>query len=468
MSVGPACLHNFMSRGMLDAALEEIEQIKQKRIRMRFRKSKLPSMPTLPNIPLNALTPKFLSDILFRTDKRMELFLGLSPQKRLMLLRSLTTSVRRDILTHIPDDDLVELLNMVDPDEATDMLQLLTAKRREHVLHMVGIDLKNSLSTLLEFDAETAAGLMTLDYIQMHDQDTIADVAKRFKNHEKATGRPPVIVVMKDGGKLAGFLPGHELGFGRASEKIGKFVKRLPAISYAANHDEVIRMFHAHPHAKVAVKNDAGDVIGIIYSDDVLNLMQDKEASSLYDFAGIRQEESIADSAKRKVKNRYQWLIINLATAFLAAFVVGQFEDVLTAFVLLAVYMPIVAGMGGNAATQTLAVMVRGISLGQIDLRSASRTLRNEMTAAFVNGLINAVLVAGVVLIVNHDAKIALVLALAMVINMVVAAFFGTLVPLIMSKLGKDPAASATIFITTATDVLGFLAFLGLATVILQ
>jgi magnesium transporter len=176
----------------------------------------------------------------------------------------------------------------------------------------------------------------------------------------------------------------------------------------------------------------------------------------------------VADSARRKVRNRYQWLIINLATAFLAAFTIGQFEDILTEFVLLAVYMPIVAGMGGNAATQTLAVLVRGISLGQIDLKTASRTLRNEMGAAFVNGMINAVLVAVVVVLINHDYKIAAVLASAMIINLLVAAFFGTLVPLIMSKLGKDPAASATIFITTATDVLGFLAFLGLATVILQ
>ncbi|MGH9857985.1 MAG: magnesium transporter, partial [Acidobacteriota bacterium] len=366
---------------------------------------------------IEVLYPKTLTDILFKKSKRTELFLELSPQKRLLLLRSLTPSVRKDILLHVPDDELVELLHMVDPDEATDLLQLLTAKRREKILQMVSSELKSSLSTLLEFDAETAAGLMTLDYIQADIGDTIADVSKKFKAHEKSTGRPPVIVVMKDEGRLAGFLPGHELGFGRTSERIEKYVKRLPAISYAAKHNEVIHMFHSHPHSKVAVKNDAGDVIGIIYSDDVLNVMQEKEASTLYDFAGIRQEENIADSARRKVHNRYQWLIINLGTAFLAAFVVGQFEDILNQFVLLAVYMPIVAGMGGNAATQTLAVLVRGISLGQITLKTASRTLRNELGAAFVNGLINAVLVAAVVIFVNRDFRIALVLAMAMVIN---------------------------------------------------
>ena len=134
---------------------------------------------------------------------------------------------------------------------------------------------------------------------------------------------------------------------------------------------------------------------------------------------------------------------------------------------LLAIYMPIVAGMGGNAATQTLAVQVRGISLRQIDLSNAWMSLRNELGAGLVNGIINGIIVFSVVMVVNHDFKIAMVLGLAMIINLLVASTFGTLVPLIMKRLGKDPATSATIFITTATDILGFLAFLGLATIVL-
>jgi len=209
-------------------------------------------------------------------------------------------------------------------------------------------------------------------------------------------------------------------------------------------------------------------VLGIIYSDDVLQLMHEQESASLYDFAGISDEESVMDSTRRKVRFRYKWLIINLFTAFLAAFTVGLFEATLTKYVLLAVYMPIVAGMGGNAATQTLALVVRGISLKQIDLKTAGRTLRNEMSAGFINGLINGVIVCGVVIAKDGDYRIAIVLALAMVINLFVAGFFGTLIPLIMHKLKKDPATSATVFITTATDVLGFVAFLGLATIILR
>lgn len=412
------------------------------------------------------LNPAAFADLLFDKDQRTKIFLDLAPEKRLELLGTLTPHVKHDILVHIPEPDLVAILEAIDPDEATDILQILTRHRREKVLGMLSQEVKKSLSTLLEFDPETAAGLMTLDYVQADASESISSVAKKFKQHEKATGRPPAILVMK-AGKLSGFLPGHELGFAARHELIGKYVKKMPSISHAATHDEVMDLFRSHPHGKVAVLNDQEAVLGIIYSDDILKLIQDNEASSLYDFAGINQEESVSDSIRRKVQNRYRWLIINLATAFLAAFTVGMFEDTLDKFVLLAIYMPIVAGMGGNAATQTLAVQVRGIALNQIELKTAWRTLRNELGAGFVNGLINGVLVAAVVIFLNHDFKIAFILAVAMVVNLLVAAFFGTIVPLIMQKLGKDPAASATIFITTATDVLGFLAFLGLASFIL-
>jgi len=419
---------------------------------------------TLNQLNVNPIT---VADILFRKDTRTELFLSLKLKKRIELLDSVTTSVRKDILQHIPDQDAVDILEALDPDDATDLLQLITSHKREKVLALLSQELKDSLSTLLEFDPDTAAGLMTLDYIQVDVTDNVASVAKKFKQHENLNGRLPVILALKDN-VLAGFLPGHELGFASRSELIGKYVKRIPTISYAATHKDVLQKFHSHPHSKVAVLNDAGNVLGIIYSDDVLKIIQDHEASSLYDFAGIRKEESVTDSARRKVNNRYQWLIINLATGFLAAFTIGLFQDTLSKFVLLAIYMPIVAGMGGNAATQTLAVQVRGIALKQIELKTAWRTLKSELGAGLINGLITGALVAVAVIYLNHDVKLALVLAVAMILNLIVASFFGTIVPLIMQKLGKDPAASATIFITTATDVLGFLAFLGLATIVLN
>ncbi len=422
-------------------------------------------IPTIEDI--NDSVNSILPDIIFRYDKRLNIFLEQTTEKQAEILRKAPKSVRKDLLIKMPEPDLVKILSVVDPDQATDMLQLLTKTKRESVLAQVSEEIKESLSTLLEFDANTAAGLMTLDYISVESTDNIKTVAQKFKTHETKTGRSPIILVKKEG-KLSGFLPAHELGLAGRNELIGKYIKRIPTISYAADHQKVVDKFRAHPHNKIAVLNDSDEVMGIIYSDDVLQLIEEKEAATLYDFAGVSSEEGVSDSSARKVKFRYKWLIINLATAFLASFVVSQFESTISEYVLLAVYMPIVAGMGGNAATQTLAVLVRGIALKQISLRTAFKTLKNEVGAGFINGLINGFLVAFIVMIKDHDVKIAIILALAMVINMIVAATFGTLVPLIMAKLRKDPATSATIFITTATDVLGFLAFLGLATIILK
>jgi len=193
-----------------------------------------------------------------------------------------------------------------------------------------------------------------------------------------------------------------------------------------------------------------------------------REASSLYGFAGVRAEESVFDNAGRKIKHRYKWLMINLGTAFLASTIVSLFDETISKYVLLAVYMPVVAGMGGNAGTQTLAVLVRGISMNQITLKTMWRTLKNELGSGFVNGAINGAIITGIVFLKDGDWRIGLILALAMSVNLVIAGFFGTIVPLVMKRLGKDPASSATVFITTATDIFGFLTFLGLATLILS
>jgi magnesium transporter len=407
-----------------------------------------------------------IRQISFDPDKRVEVFRSLTENEKTEVLYWLTPHIKKDLLASLEDKEVIEVLEKVDPDEATDMMQLLGKRKRERLLEHLSENLKDTVSDLLQFDPETAAGLMTLDYIIADVSDTVEGVARKFKAHERKTGRQPVVLALKDG-KLAGFMPGHELGFARKTERITNYIKRVPTIHHSADHDDVIQLFRSHPHNKVVVLDDSGNVAGIIYSDDVLKLMHDQEASTLYDFAGIHEEESVTDTTKEKVNHRYKWLIINLGTAFLAAATVGLFQDTLSKYVLLAIYMPIVAGMGGNAATQTLAVMVRGISQRQIGTGTAVQALKNEMGAGFANGLINGVIVAAVVLVLNHNAKVALVLALAMIINLVVAGLFGTVVPLIMERLGKDPASSATIFITTATDVLGFLAFLGLGTLIL-
>lgn len=410
---------------------------------------------------------EIIHKISFAGKSRTEVFMELRPEKRALTLVHLTKHIQHQLILTLKDDVLIEIFSYLDPDEITDLIQLLPDRRQEEIIKEFSEELKKTVEILNQFDPQSAAGLMNLDYILAEMDEKIADIIKRFKIHEKRTGRLPVILAMEEG-RLKGHLPGHKLGFAKPSERVKKYIQKIHTIKHNASHDEVLHVFRNHPHNKIAVLGHRGGVVGVIYSDDILKVLREEETSALYDFAGVHNEENVMDSARQKVKYRYKWLIINLATAFFASFTVGLFDEVIAKYVLLAVYMPIVAGMGGNAGTQTLAILVRGIALNQIDLKTVMPTLKREILAGIVNGLINGLLVAAVVIIVNRDYKIAFILCMAMIFNLFVAAFFGTLIPLIMKKFGKDPATSATIFITTATDVLGFMAFLGLATLILS
>lgn len=379
----------------------------------------------------------------------------------------LSKHTRYQVLSGLDNYQTVNLLEALDPDDATDVLQMFDKKTQERLVGELSEDIKEQVALLLKFDRETAGGLMTLNYIQVDIDETILNTAKKFRLHEKRTGKPPEIIVLNQN-KVIGYVPGYAFGFAGPKEKIKEYIKPIKKIYHGASTKEVIETIRNYPHKKLVVFDEDKNLVGVIYVDDVLRVLKEKEASSLYDFAGVRGEEEITDPARLKIRFRYKWLMINLMTTFLAAGTVSLFRNTLDKYVLLAVYMPIVAGMGGNAGTQTLAVMVRGISLKQISFKNFLRPLSREVLTGFVNGLINGTLVFTIVMLLNRNFMIALVLAVAMVFNLVIAAFFGTLIPLVMKHFNKDPASSATVFITTTTDVLGFMVFLGLATFLLK
>jgi len=401
-----------------------------------------------------------------------------SPKKRVSIFRespvniqgfillNLSRRFRDDILNELEEEEILKLLHYLDPDKATDLLRCVDKHRREKITKELSEDKREKVEFLLRFNPKTAAGIMSLDYVEVSKKATFGEVSKLIQKHEKRTGKVPTILVVENG-FFIGEVPGHVIVTRKGKDRIGKYIRRVPKIKYDLDENEVIRVFKTHEHNKIIVLDDDGSVLGVIYSDDILRLLQKKSASNLYGFAGVREEEDVLDSALMKVKNRYKWLIINLATAFLAASVVGLFQKTISAFVLLAVYMPIVAGMGGNAGTQTLAVVVRGLTLREVELKTGKKVIVNEMLAGAVNGVVNGVLVAAVAVLWNKTPLLGLIVGIAMVVNLIIAGFFGTVIPLLMKRLGKDPASSATVFITTATDVLGFFVFLGLASLVL-
>lgn len=405
--------------------------------------------------------------ILSSPKERVSIFRDIPVNKQGFILLNLSKHIRQEIIDSLTDKELTASLNYLDPDEATDILQILKDKRRKKILRKMSRAIREKVEFLLRFNPQTAAGIMNLDYVEVNKNALFEQIAKIIQKHEKTTGKVPAILIVNEDGFLIGELPAHTLAIAKRKEKIAKYIKKIPKVKYNRDENEVISTFKKHPHNKIAVLDEDDSIIGIIYSDDILKLIAKQTTNHLSDFAGVSKEEDVLDSAIVKVKNRYKWLIINLATAFLAASIVGLFQNTISAFVLLAVYMPIVAGMGGNAGTQTLAVVVRGLALKEIKLKTAKRVIINEVLAGAINGIINGILVAAVAILWNKNPLLGLVIGISMVINLIVAGFFGTIIPLIMKRLGKDPASSATIFITTATDVLGFFVFLGLASLML-
>lgn len=382
----------------------------------------------------------------------------------------LPESVRRSVVEDLPRQQLQDFVRRLDPDEATDVLALADEDRQEEILRRLDADRRERIEFLLEFDPESAAGLMHLDYVTIGSQRSFEEVTERVRRYEDRTGRFPTVFVMENG-RLLGELPGQALAMSTTgSDAITDYVQETPTADFDDEQEEVLEVFRANPESSVAVldrEEEDDTVMGVIYAEDLLRVLDEEASRTLYEFTGVTEEESILDGPLSKVRNRYKWLIVNLGTAFLAAAVVGLFEDTIAAFTLLAVYMPVVAGMGGNAGTQSMAVTVRGLAFDQVSLSTGGRAVLNEILAGAANGTITGLLVAAIATVFNQSPLLGLVLGVSMVLNLVIAGFFGTIIPLILDRAGTDPATSATIFITTATDVLGFFIFLGLARVIL-
>ena len=346
------------------------------------------------------------------------------------------------------------------------LARIPNARYRKRIIEKLKEEISEKVDHFLRFHPQATLSLVNFNYLFIPSGLTIGEAANIIDEHYEETGKYPEIL-LQERGQLLGEVPFADLVRERNSLPLKKFVQPITTISYQAGVTEIIDLLTATKTKKVVMLDIDGSVLGIIYADSVRPLFEKLPAESLYDFAGVRESEGVNDGMWSKVKHRYRWLIINLGTGFLAAAVVSLFEDTLSAYVLLAAYMPIIAGMGGNAATQTLAVMVRGIAVGDVNLKNSFKPIMNEVGAGFINGLINGVLVALIAFFWNQNPLLGLVLGVAMVSNLIIAGFFGAFIPLLMKSLGKDPATSATIFITTATDVFGFFVFLGLASIVL-
>ena len=410
---------------------------------------------------------KVVHELTYFPKKRLDFFRSLPRNRQGGILLSLSPRLQNFFIDTLRGKEIAELLHYVDFDKAASLLRHTSPSRRKKIMKNLQSDVVEKLEFFLKFRPGTAASIMDLNYVTVSHEATFRDVLKVVKAHEKKMGRPPVILVLKDG-FFIGEVSLHAIGLYKSSVEVREHVQKVSHLTYDSSEQEVISLFRSHPHSKVVVLDDDRSVLGVIYSQDVLALLDRSSGHSLYGFVGVRKEEDINDSIFQKVKNRYSWLLLNLFTVFLAALVISFFEETISSLIFLVAYMPVVAGMGGNAGMQTLAVVIRGLTLGHVSSSSALKIASREVVAAMINGILTGSVVAGISILLGHGILLGVIVALSIMMNLVIGGFFGTFVPVVMTAFGKDPATSSSIFITTATDVFGFFVFLSLARLLLM
>lgn len=398
---------------------------------------------------------------------RKKTFGFLPPEAQAKVAVGLSPRTRKSIFRRLPNDAIARFLHFNHEDEAADIVQSLSGKDKQKVLEKLQKDKSAKIAKLLHFGPESAGGLMDLNFITASDTAAIKEITPVVQKHIETEKQTPVVVVNDAEGKIKGYVSYRHLLFRNPEEKIIALIRPLHLVAASDDQETVLTVVSNYNCDFVGVTDKSGQILGIVHSRDLLRVVQSEATEDIYKLAGVSSEETALDSPRTAVKLRSRWLIVNLGTALIASFVISRFQNTIAQMAILAAYMPLVAGVGGNTGTQALTVVVRGLALGEIDTQNAWRIIRKEVAAGFLNGLINALIIGFIIAIFVRTPMIALVIALAMVINMIIAGLFGAVVPLTLKALKIDPAVASSIFVTAATDALGFLAFLGLATIIL-
>jgi len=404
---------------------------------------------------------EYLSEIV-NSSEPYEEFKKVPRKKKAVVFLELPKHLQKLFSKKMKISRIIKILKTVDPGDIVDFLELFTDRKKKRILKEFDSSLKKKVEYLLQFDPECAAGLMSLDYITIRSNSNFETIKKKINSFLKKNEKPPIVLVKSEDGMLRGHIAFTQFLFNEPRD-LEKKIEEIPYVKYNDYYEDIIPRVKESEIDAIVVVDEEKQILGMIKTPNLIRIANNQGTKDVFKFAGVKKEEDMLDNAFSKFKSRYLWLILNLGSVFLAAFIVSLYEDTLSKLVLLAIYLPIIGGMGGNAATQTLAVVVRGIVTHEIDRKKRFRVLFHEVGAGLLNGIVNGILVAIIAYFWNGNAMLGLIICISMIINLVVAGFFGTLLPFVLDRLKIDPAIAATVFVTTATDIVGFFVFLSLA-----
>ena len=386
----------------------------------------------------------------------METVSEMGPEEGAKLLTGRSAEEVAKLLQELPSDDAAALIDYLPEELQTEVLELM--RRRE----------SQEVESLLEYGEQTAGRIMNPQVFALREDLTVAESITALQS-SRDVEMVFYLYVVDERRHLVGVTSLRRLLLVSPETPLKRIMTpEVTSVRVDTDQEEVARLVASYNLLAVPVVDEENKLAGVVTVDDVIDVIKDEAAEDLLRLAGVSGDERIETPVSEALRKRLPWLGINLVTAFLAAGVVATFESTIQQVTALAIFMPIVAGMGGNAATQTLTVIVRGLALGEVSFATARKALAKEAAIGLGNGVVLGLVAAGVAMATKQDPMLGLVLGMAMLINLFVAATAGTMVPLGLKALKVDPALGSSVFITTFTDMVGFAAFLGLATVFLR
>lgn len=382
------------------------------------------------------------------------------------VLSHMQDTVRTEFLEQMHPDRLANATRNLDADDVADILQDLPEEVADTVLRSMDEQNLHRLSSILTYAEDTAGGLMNIDVVSVRADVSLDTVARYIRLLGSIPEKTDNLMVVDRDNHYLGVLALTELLVRDPQSTVGVWMEEESYLSANTPKTEVAKLFEQRDLVSAAVIDEKGRLLGRITIDDVVDVIQEAAEHAVRSMAGLGEDDMFSPVLVT-TKRRAIWLGINLLTAFLAAWVIGRFEDTIHELVALAVLMPVVAGMGGIAGSQTLTIAIRGIALGQIVRSNIKPLLKKELTVGILNGILWSCVVAGIVILWFDDPSLGLIIGVSMIINLVIAAFAGAMIPLILKRYGIDPAVAGGVILTTVTDVVGFMTFLGLATIFL-
>ncbi len=418
---------------------------------------------------LAALHPADVADLMgfLSSDYRSEVVAHLDPEALAEILSELDTEIREDVLEHVPYATLAKALGEMDSDDAVDVVDDLEDDKRAQVLAAMPEMERSAIESSLAYEDETAGRLMQREVVWAPQFWTVGQTIEHFlKEGDELPELFFDVYVVDPSHRPVGAVPVSHLLRTRRDAPLAQVMEPITEIPVQMDQEEVAYIFDKYHLISAPVVEPGGRLVGQITVDDIVGVIQDETEEDILALAGVTDAGRDA-GVLGIVRSRLPWLILNLLTATVAVSVIAAFQDEITKLVTLAIIMPIVASLGGNAGTQTLAVAVRALANRELNASNAMRIFLREVSVGVLNGATLAAIMSVAVFLWFHDLRLSITVALALIVNVSIAAVVGTLVPLTLDRLGRDPAVSSSVFVTFVTDFMGFLSFLGLAAVIL-